>query len=584
MVIAVAASAIFCLIALWLFLHIMLVRSGGSQEAAIRELADSLSDGAFILKNNRFIYVNQSLCTVMGYSAKSFMKMKWQDITTVGNSGKTAQLLKEVREGKNRELQCKLTGVRQDGSKILLLVTSKQIRGSRNDGVMLFAGTARVASEQAESAGQPGNDPMTGLPGRMRLRRDMLDEILDGGAVSFALILADVDSLTRVNDTIGHEAGNRLLISAAKRLTACENDRVYHFQGDEFAILLKDISREEAVRHMKRITDEFTEPLSLNETPWYESVTMGISFFPDDADNRGQMIEHAESAIHYAKRVSKGKYQIFNPSIGRKMKKRLELEMDLRHALSRGQLVMYYQPQIDLDSGTMKGNEALMRWIHPDLGVISPSIFIPLAEEIGIIEEMGEWALETACRQTKNWNDLGFDFRLSVNLSPKQILQDNLVDLVRQILRKTHFSPQLLHLEITETADADLMMMAKKLGELRDLGVGVSIDDFGTGYNSLNYLKALPLTQMKIDQSFIRKDYYNQHNTALIRTIIALADELKLQVVAEGVETAEHVRFLKQLHCDLAQGYLFGRPLPAASLLSQIPLINRQITLASLDA
>lgn len=581
MVIALAASAIFCLTALWLFLHTLFQHSESSQEAPIRALADSLSDGAFIIKNEHFLYVNPSLCQVLGYSAKNFQKMKWQDITTVENSEKTALLLKEFREGKYDEIQCKLTGVRLDGSKTLLNIVAKHI-GSRN-GENVIVGTARAAADPEVPADEAASDSMTGLPGRSRLRQDMLHEILDAGAVSFALILVDVDSLNRVNDTIGHDAGNQLLLLAAKRLIACEREHLYHFQGDQFAIFLKDTTREEAVRHIKRIRNEFTEPIDLGHSPWYESVTMGISFFPDDADNRSQLIEHAEAAIHYAKKVSKGNYQIFNPNIGRKMKKQLELEMDLRRALSRDQLVMYYQPQIDLNSGTIQGTEALMRWVHPDLGVISPGIFIPLAEQIGVIEEIGEWALETSCRQTKVWNDQGFDFRLSVNLSPKQILQDDLVDIVRQTLHKTHFSPQRLHLEVTETADVDLLTMAKKLGELRDLGTGVSIDDFGTGYNSLNYLKALPLTQMKIDQSFIRKDYYNQHNTALIRTIIALAEELKLQVVAEGVETTEHVRFLKQLNCDLAQGYLFGRPLPAAGLLRQIPLINRQITLASME-
>jgi diguanylate cyclase (GGDEF)-like protein/PAS domain S-box-containing protein len=581
-VMILAASAIFCLIVLWLYLRHVFQRTESSRETTIRELTDNLSDGAFILKNDRFNYVNPSLCALLGYRAKDFKRMKWQDITSAENSGNAAQLLKDIREGKIREFQSKLTGVRRDGSKILLNVTAKRV-GSPTGG-KLYAGTVRAVTEPSAPSDQSDMDPMTGLPGRLLLRQNMLHEILDGGAVSFALILVDIDGLTRVNDTLGHEAGNRLIILAAKRLAACEPDHVYHFQGDAFAILLKDVSRAEAEQHMKRIREEFTGPVSLNQSPWYESVTMGISFFPDDADNRSQVIEHAEAAIHYAKKVSKGRYQIFNPTVGRKIKKQLELEMDLRRALSRDQLVMYYQPQIDLSSGAIQGNEALMRWVHPNLGVISPSVFIPLAEQIGIIEEIGEWALETACRQTKIWNDLGYNFRLSVNLSPKQILQDNLVDLIRQTLRRTHFPPQLLHLEITETADVDLLMMARKLGELCDLGTGISIDDFGTGYNSLNYLKALPLTQMKIDQSFIRKDYYNQHNTALIRTIIALAEELKLQVVAEGVETVEHVRFLKQLHCDLAQGYLFGRPLPASSLLSQIPLINRQIALTSLEA
>lgn len=582
-IIAAAAAAILCIVSLWIFLYIRAWRSKEDRREMIRQLADELAEGAFILKNDRFIYVNSSLCALMGYTPGLFRKMKWQDIASIQNPEKTADTLRQIREGQGENFSGKLIGVKSDGSKILLDVALHRLKSSPVSGGTLYAGTVSVGVQPVSPTARTDNgeeqavDALTRLPGNIALRKQMLHEILDGGALSFALVLVDVDSLNRVNDTIGREAGDQLLVSAAERLRACEGDRVYRYKGDEYAILLRDVSREEVVQHIERIIREFAEPLQLYGMPWYESVTMGASFYPDDADNENQIIERTKAAIHYAKKVSKGKYQIFNPSIGRRLKSQLELEMDLRHALSRGELTMYYQPQVDLSSGTLVGTEALMRWIHPQRGVISPGVFIPLAEEIGVIEEIGEWALKTACRQTKQWNERGCSFRIAVNLSPRQLFQDNLVEMVQSILQESGLAAEYLQLEITETANADLVMMAKKLSEIRKLGIGISIDDFGTGYNSMNYLKELPLTQLKIDQSFIRKDYDNRHNMALIRTIVALADELKLQVVAEGVETQEHIRFLKTVRCDLAQGYLFGRPMSAANLLGQLPAINEQI-------
>lgn len=581
--IAAAAAAILCFVSLFVFISTRTVRAGEEKEALARQLADSLSVGAFILKNNKFIYVNDSLCQLMGYTPALFKKMKWQDIASIQSSEETAEMLKMFREKKSEKFSGELVGIKGDGSKTFLKVNAHKMRDSPQGDVVLISGTAtpvvNMGSDPDNEDGgrKPGIDTLTQLPGVIELRRKVLHEVLEGGAFSFALVLIDVDSLNRVNDTIGRDAGDQLLIEASKRLSGCEGDRVYRFKGDEFALLLEDVTREDAIQHMERITKEFAAPLKLFNTPWYESVTMGASFYPDDADNGSQVIEFAKAAVHFAKQVSKGSYQIYNPGISRRLKNQLELEMDLRHALSRGELAMYYQPQVDLSSGTLVGTEALMRWVHPQRGVISPGVFIPLAEEIGVIEEIGEWALKTACRQTRLWNEKGLLFHVSVNLSPKQIFQDNLVDMVRSVLKQTGLAAKFLQLEITETADADLVMMSKKLSEIRDLGIGISIDDFGTGYNSMNYLKSLPLTQLKIDQSFIRKDYYNSHNMALIRTFVDLADELDLEVVAEGVETGEHVRFLKTVKCDLAQGYLFGRPLSAANLLGQLPIISKQI-------
>nr|WP_290443429.1 bifunctional diguanylate cyclase/phosphodiesterase [Sporolactobacillus kofuensis] len=560
-----------------MFFHIQRLRVKEESEKNIRKITDGLHIGAFIIQGDTFIYVNDRFCELTGYSAETLQQLKWQDVVSLQNSEETATLIRQLREGQRTEFEEQLVVIRGDGSRISLVVKCQRIKGQHSH----YVGTADVeehAHVKDETDTENLIDPVTELPGSIALRRRLDHETIENPALSLALVFVDIDSMNRVNDTIGREAGDKLLQEAAKRLKECEGERVYHFSDDEFAILFKNRTRSDVKMHIKRIMNTFTAPIKLHDIPWYESITMGVSFFPEDADTGSKLIESAVAAIHYAKKNSRGKYEFYNPGILNGLRKRLELEMDLRHAVKRNEFTIHYQPQIDLKVGKVIGSEALVRWIHPVRGVISPGVFIPMAEELGLIEEIGEWVLRTACKQTKLWMDQGYSFNVSVNLSPRQLFQENLVTLVQSALYDSGLPAKSLQLEITETAGADLFVMSQKLQALEKLGVSISIDDFGTGYNSLNYLKQLPLSQLKIDQSFIRGNRHDQHDVALVRMIVALANELDLQVVAEGVETAEHVQFLKQTNCALAQGYLFARPLTAERLIDQLGLINSQIS------
>lgn len=393
--------------------------------------------------------------------------------------------------------------------------------------------------------------------------RKCLDQwISDDRITTCAVAIVNVDRLKLINDTVGYRAGDQLLSRAEERLKVCEGNRVFHFKGDEFAVLFQNMGAKDVTGHLERIIRAFSLPIQLDDKIWYESVTIGASIYPDDAEDGRRLLRCAKSALHHAKKVGRGHYRLFDPAIRVEQSRRLEIEMDLRKAAKENQFFLCYQPQVDLNEGRLIGTEALIRWRHPKRGILSPAVFIPVAEEIGLIDTIGEWVLYEACRQTKRWNDQGYGLNISVNLSPKQLFQGRLVETVRTVLRQTGLAPGRLQLELTETADADLTVMAEELAALRKLHVGISIDDFGTGYNSLNYLKKLPLSQLKIDRSFLMGEGREQPDEALVRLIVELAGQFHLMVVAEGVENRNHIRLLKQTHCGVAQGYLFGRPLP----------------------
>lgn len=577
----IIASAILafllCTVSLVMYFRMQQLRALEEGEKIIKKITDNLHIGAFVIRNDSIMYANSRLCEWIGYSRKMMKHMKWQDIASLENSEKTASAIQKLREGHVASIEERIVVICGDGSRKCLLVTCQRIMDQHDQSI--YAGTADLEEHAYQKNGgfaENTVDPITELPDALVLQERLEHETIENPAQPLALLVVDIDSMNRVNDTIGKDAGDKLLQEAAKRLKACEGSRVYHYRGDEFAILFKNMGRAEVKMHIKRIMSTFTVPIQIHDTRWYETVTMGVSFFPIDADNGRKLIDCAVSAIHDAKRNNKGKYAFYNPRIIQGLRKRLELEMDLRHAVKRNEFTLYYQPQIDLRTGAIAGCEALIRWVHPVRGVISPAVFIPLAEELGLIEEIGQWVLNTACRQTKAWNDQGFPFNISVNLSPRQLFQENLLSLVESALKESGLQPERLQLEITETAGADLFVMSQKLLAIEALGVRISIDDFGTGYNSLNYLKQLPLSQLKIDPSFIRGDHHDQQDVALVRMIVALAAELNLQVVAEGVESADHVRFLKQTHCALAQGYLFARPLGAEQLIEQLGAIRQR--------
>jgi diguanylate cyclase (GGDEF)-like protein len=413
------------------------------------------------------------------------------------------------------------------------------------------------------------NDLLTGLPNRT-LFIDQLGRRIErarqaGEAV--AVLFLDLDRFKNVNDTLGHDIGDRLLVAAAQRVSRSVRnaDCVARLGGDEFTVVLGDVvGPTEAASAAQNICRSLATPFLIDGHDIFVTASIGISMYPNDGTDVGTLLKHADTAMYRAKKTNSG-FQFFEAAMEHSISKHVRLENDLRKAIERNELAVHYQPQARLDSGDIIGVEALVRWNHPTLGLVSPVEFIPLAEETGLIISVGEWVLRTACAQLKTWLDAGLPpLRMAVNLSVKQLLQKDFAGTVEQVLADTGLPPQLLELEITEST---LMEHAQDtleaLHRLRSIGVRSTIDDFGTGYSSLSYLKRFPVDIIKIDRSFVHDVPRDADDAAIVTAIIALAHSLRLEVVAEGVETEEQLRFLHDKSCDMLQGFYLGKPVSA---------------------
>ncbi|HHY20415.1 MAG TPA: EAL domain-containing protein, partial [Bacilli bacterium] len=322
-----------------------------------------------------------------------------------------------------------------------------------------------------------------------------------------------------------------------------------------------NICREQAEQVAKCIINTVSEPFLLENLELYTTPSIGLSMYPDDGDNKEKLIKNAEAAMYLAKEYGRNNYQFYTKELELAKIQKLRLETELRKALDNAQLMLYYQPKINIKTDEIIGMEALIRWNHPELGIVPPNQFIPLAEETGLIVSIGEWVIRTACRQTKILQNEGHkNLSVAVNISLRQFMQNNLHEVIQSILEETGLSPKYLELEITESMALDVDYTIRALNRIKSLGVSISIDDFGTGYSSLSYLSQLPIDRLKIDQSFVRN--LNSRNQAIIKTIIDMAYNMNIEVIAEGVETAEHVKFLREHKCTEAQGYYFSKPLP----------------------
>lgn len=425
-------------------------------------------------------------------------------------------------------------------------------------------------------------DTLTGLPNRM-LFQERLPHALalaERSEQRLAVILLDLDRFKTINETLGHAVGDRLLHDVAERLTGCvrRSDTVARFAGDEFALLLMQITRTEDVARIAQRTEDAVEVaqsiLRVLEPPFvsgqhelYLTASIGIGLYPDDGGDSQTLLKNAGSALYRAKEQGGNNYQFYTADMNAKALKRLALENSLRHALERDEFALHYQPQVDISSGQIVGMEALLRWQHPELGLVCPSDFIPLAEDTGLIVPIGEWVLHTACAQNKKWHEEGWpSMRISVNLSARQFEQLQLVEIITEALSETGLAPEQLELELTESAIMKNTETAiETLHRIKKTGVRIAIDDFGTGYSSLSYLKQLPIDVLKIDRSFVCESTTAPDDAAIVMAIIGLAHTLNLKVIAEGVETEEQLAFLRLLKCDEIQGYLCSRPLAAAS-------------------
>ncbi len=413
-------------------------------------------------------------------------------------------------------------------------------------------------------------DSLTGLPNRLlfqdRLRQALGRARRDGAQV--ALLFLDLDRFKVINDTLGHHIGDLLLQAVALRLGGCirNGDTVARMGGDEFTVVLPNIASErDAAEVAQRILDVIAPPFALAKHELFVTTSIGISLYPPDGEDMDVLLQHADTAMYRAKERARNTFQFYAPAMNAAALRKLELEQHMRHGLERREFVVYYQPRVSSYTGEMRGMEALVRWQHPERGLIAPSEFIPLAEETGLIVPLGTWVLRTACRQNKVWQETGFrPLRVSVNLSAQQFQQPALVDQVAAVLAETGLEARYLELEITESMT---MMQVERsmlvLPALKAMGVQIAIDDFGTGYSSLSYLKRFPIDTLKIDRSFVRDLTSDVNDAAIADAVIALAHSLNLSVTAEGVETEAQLCFLQERRCDEIQGYLVSRPVPA---------------------
>jgi diguanylate cyclase (GGDEF)-like protein/PAS domain S-box-containing protein len=425
------------------------------------------------------------------------------------------------------------------------------------------------------------HDALTGLPNRLLLEDRLNVAIAQARRSGQPLLVAsmDVDRLKVVNDTLGHATGDKLLGAVAQRLRKVvrDGDTIARVGGDEFILLFPGGAHaQDAGVIGAKILDVFRRPFLLDAQEVNVTTSVGFSVYPSDGDDGETLLRNADAAMYKAKKQRNG-FQLYKPSMNSQAAARLSLENDLRHAVSRRELVLHYQPQADVASGRIVGVEALIRWQHPQLGLIPPDRFIPLAEETGLIVPIGEWVLRAACSQARDWIDAGVNgLRLAVNLSARQFLESGLEEMVGRTLTQSRFIPNRLELEITEsTAMDDVETTARVLDALRGIGVRIAIDDFGTGHSSLSYLKNFPINTLKIDRSFVKDIPGDGNDSAITSAAIALAHSLGLEVVAEGVETEEQLSFLRDRACDNYQGYLLSKPVAPGELTADLVRLSR---------
>jgi diguanylate cyclase (GGDEF)-like protein/PAS domain S-box-containing protein len=419
-------------------------------------------------------------------------------------------------------------------------------------------------------------DVLTGLPNRF-LMQDRLTQVIahaHRNRLRVALMHIDLDRFKVVNETLGHYVGDALLKQAAERVRKAtrEADTVARVGGDEFTIVLPNVTSLQALSAAAEVMlDDLSRPFPSEGQELFVSASVGISLYPDDASSVDELIKHADAAMSSAKHLGRNNFQFFTAGMNQEVQDRMMIEAGLRTAIQRDELSLVFQPKIDLATRRIFGAEALLRWKHPKLGMIPPSRFVPVAEEAGLVGQIGEWVLHAACRQIRQWQDAGYSLQVAVNVSARQFQEYDLAELVMDIMRDTGALAENLEIELTESAvmnDAESSIVT--LERLAALGVQIAIDDFGTGYSSLSYLKRLPLDLLKIDQSFVRDISSDPNDAAIVRAIITLARSLGIKVIAEGVENEAQLAFLNAYGCQYAQGYLFGRPLTAVQMVKLV--------------
>ena len=538
---------------------------------------------ALVSTDGKWMQVNQSIGKILGYADSELLATDFQSLTHPEDLDIVCRSIAQLLSGENTVTQLEHRFLHSAGHEIWVSLNVALIDDSRHAVPRLIFQIQNINDRKwAEERlmHDAFHDALTGLPNRS-LFLDHLEMAIARYQRhrdrAFAVLFLDCDRFKVVNDSLGHLAGDELLIEVARRLSANIRlgDTVARLGGDEFTILLEDIhALEEALFLVDRIQKALSIPIRIGSNEVSMTASIGIAFSHNNYAKPEEVLRDADTAMYQAKSHGKAQHTVFDQNMHTVAIRQLQLETDLRHATERQELSLVFQPIVSLQNARLLGFEALLRWRHPELGQISPAEFIPIAEETGMIIEIGQWVMIQACLQLKSWEQLGSrDLIMSINFSGKQLSHATAVSSVLEALSRSQVNPEKLKLEITESVVMDnIELSIHKLDQIRKIGVKLSIDDFGTGYSSLSYLHRLPTDTLKIDRSFVMRMVENKENAEIVKTIVTLGKTLKMDVTAEGVETCEQLRQLQELGVECGQGYLFSRPLEieaATSLLTQ---------------
>ena len=538
---------------------------------------------AVVSVDGSWLQVNEALCKLLGYSEQELRATTFQRLTHPDDLRHVMSQIQRVIEGYIQSHEQEKRYVHEQGHNVWVQWHVSLLKESESGSKRLFFQVQDI-TDRKRAEEKLTQDTLTGLPNRARFYDLLKLRVARKPAnkeAHCAVLMLDVDRFKLVNDSLGSASADQLLIQIAHRVKTCmrQNDVLARVGGDEFAVLLDDVSGEdEASSVATRIQQALAISFNLLGQEVYTTLSIGIALGTDYADDVADMLRDAETAMHRAKAHGKARYEVFGRDMHGELMSRLKMETDLRRACERDELFVDYQPIVSLQNRTLIGFEALVRWRHPECGLVPPKVFIPVAEETGLILPIGQTVLRSACRQAREWQETypsQLPLFVSVNLSVKQFNEPGLVENIAQLLDESKLPPRCLKLEITESVFSDNIEAAVKLlTQLRELGVQLSIDDFGTGYSSLSYLQRFPIDTLKIDRSFVTQMMENEENLAIVRTIVALAQNLGMDVVAEGVETEDQLSLLRKLECENGQGFLFSTPLGGRQLEQFIASCN----------
>jgi diguanylate cyclase (GGDEF)-like protein/PAS domain S-box-containing protein len=529
---------------------------------------EATADGILVLDERaNVVNYNQKFIDIWGLPAET--ELDRDQILTLILAKLTEPYANSLKERYAQFDSSKFNSLELKNGKVLECYSQiQQLQKQTMGQVLSFRDVTEHKKAQTIIQHQAFHDSLTDLPNRTLFDRELAKALSQAYQHNkmLAVVFIDLDRFKTINDTLGHAIGDLLLKSVVERLKDCvrEKDIIARWGGDEFTLLLPEISsRDDVTAIAQRILSALKPGFRLDKHYLHITSSLGIAVFPDDGKDAETLLKNADVALYWVKEKGRNNYQHYTLRLNSQAHELLSLENNLHYALDKQELVIYYQPIIEVYTNKIVKLEALLRWRHPDLGIVAPDLFIPIAEENGLIVDIGAWVLETACSQTKVWQNMGLsDLIVSVNLSARQFYNNDLVETVKQILQQTKLNPNCLELEITETATMRNTNLAKQiLFNLHQMGISLSMDDFGTGYSSLSYLKDFPFSTIKIDRSFVKDLSFDSSNFAIINAITTLGAGLNLQIIAEGVESEQLKNLLKTLHCNYMQGYFFSVPL-----------------------